>query len=143
MSQEMRRENDATELRRNLITAAFDDWEKGDNSDLFKLIDDDVVWRLAGSCPGGGTFHGKNEFLANSARPLHARLARSPVPEVDRIVADGDVVVVEWHGSGESRGGKPYEQSYCWIFQFEDDRIVAITSYLDTLAVARVFDEDA
>jgi hypothetical protein len=131
----------ATERHRAVIAAAFRRWSEGDSAPLFELIDENVSWTLAGSCPGGGTFQGKQQFLSRSARPLHGRLSRSPVPIVNRVIADGDIVAVQWHGSGETHSGKPYNNQYCWVLRFAGERIVEITSYLDTLAVARIFEE--
>lgn len=138
----MQSREDLSERHRTVVAEAFASWGRGDSQPLFGLIADDVVWRLPGSIPGSGVFEGKEAFLEQSARPLHRRLRRSPVPKVDRIVSDDDVVVVQWHGEGETAHGAPYSNEYCWVLRFGDrDQIVEIVSYLDTQAVARVFEE--
>lgn len=128
-----------TERNRAFVTEAFAAWTAGDNQRLFAKIVDDVRWTLAGTCPGGGTHTSKEEFLAKSARPLHGRLSRSPIPNVRAIWADGDTVIVHWWGEGRTKEDRPYQNEYCWILRFRGDSIVEITSFLDTLAVANVF----
>ncbi len=58
------------------------------------------------------------------------------VPE--RIIADGDLVVVEARGDNHNRDGVRYDNHYCLIFRFEDGRIVEMREYMDTAFCERV-----
>jgi hypothetical protein len=41
-------------------------------------------------------------------------------------------VVVEGRGQVTTKTGKPYDNSYCWIYRLADGKIKEITEYLDT-----------
>ena len=129
-----------TEKNRAAVTEAFATWSRGDNGPLFASIADDVQWTLAGTCQGGGTFNTKADFLARSARPVHDKLQKSALPEVLSIWADADVVIVRWRGHAITKRGAPYDNEYCWILRLRDGVIVEATSFLDTLAVAKLFE---
>ena len=49
-----------------------------------------------------------------------------------RFIAEGDIVVVEARGQNVTRDGRPYENNYCYVFEFRDGRVAALTEYADT-----------
>ena len=49
-----------------------------------------------------------------------------------RFIAEGDMVVVEGRGQNVTRDGRPYENDYCWVFEFRDGQVAALTEYADT-----------
>jgi len=129
-----------TETNRRLITERFAAWSKGDRAPLFDSIADDVRWTVAGSCQGGGTYYSKQDFMTRSSGPVQARLQSPALPHVTDIRADGDTVFVRWNGETKSKAGPPYVQTYCWVMRLRGGEVVEITSYLDTLAVAKLFE---
>jgi ketosteroid isomerase-like protein len=54
------------------------------------------------------------------------------------VIADGDVVVVEARGQVTTKSGRPYNQSYCYVFELADGRVRALTEYIDTELVSQV-----
>ena len=126
-----------------LIAARFEAWSNGDRAALFDTIADDVRWTIVGTCPGSGTFASKQVFLNEGSGPVHALLKSPMRPRVEEILADGDTVVVRWQGDAETMQGRPYRNTYCWVMRLTDGVIVEITSYFDTLAVARLFDDQS
>lgn len=121
----------AEEQNRAFISAAFERWARGDG-DIFALLADDATWRIIGSDPEvAKTYDSREALLAAAARPLAARL-KSPIkPRVRKVWADGDDVLVHWDGSAELINGTPYRNSYLWIMTVKDQRIVAVTAFLD------------
>ncbi|MDE0006465.1 MAG: nitroreductase family protein [Rhodospirillaceae bacterium] len=126
-----------------LIEARFEAWAHGDRAALFDAIADDVRWTVVGTCPGGGTYESKAQFLADGSGPVHALLESPLRPEVDEVLADGEVVVVRWHGVAQTRSGGRYRNTYCWVMRLDGGVIVEVTSYFDSAAVARLFDDQA
>jgi ketosteroid isomerase-like protein len=55
------------------------------------------------------------------------------------MVAEGDVVVEEWESHIFGGDGTLYNNQYCWILRFEDDRVVAMREYNDTHHAALIF----
>ena len=58
---------------------------------------------------------------------------------VDNLLADGDFVVVQGHGVAMTKRGVAYNNTYCWVYRFEQGQIKALTEYLDTELVTRAF----
>lgn len=54
-------------------------------------------------------------------------------PKVHKVVAEGDIVVVEWEGNAELSNGKPYCNQYVFIFTFESGKIRQLDEYFCTV----------
>ncbi len=108
---------------------------------VFELLADDVVWSVAGDSPVSGTYRSRKAFLDDAVAPITARLAGPIVPTIERIVADGDHVVVLWQGSAQARDGSTYRNHYAWHLQLHEGRIVRATAFLDTWALTRLLEE--
>ncbi|MCD9004886.1 nuclear transport factor 2 family protein [Luteimonas sp. XNQY3] len=122
------------------IRAAFEAWRLGQGS-VFDLLADDVVWTVAGDSPVSGTYRSKQAFLDDAVAPITAKLATPIVPQVTRIVADGAHVVVMWQGTATAHSGAAYRNHYAWHLELADGRIVRVTAFLDTWALAQLLDD--
>jgi ketosteroid isomerase-like protein len=60
------------------------------------------------------------------------QLESFPVITIKNIVAEGNYVVVESTGVAKTKEGKPYNQTYCEVFRFINNKVQEITTYLDT-----------
>lgn len=54
-------------------------------------------------------------------------------PRFDKVVAEGDTVVVEWEGDAVLSDGTPYANQYVFIFSFEGGRIKQLNEYFCTV----------
>lgn len=54
-------------------------------------------------------------------------------PKFLKVVAEGDVVVVEWEGNAELSNGVPYCNQYVFIFTFRDGLIRQLDEYFCTV----------
>lgn len=52
-------------------------------------------------------------------------------PTVRDIWTKGDQVVVHWDGEGMARDGRPYRNSYIWIFKMRGQQASEVTAFLD------------
>lgn len=126
---------------KELLRAAFSRWAAGGSGFFDEVLAPDVAWTIEGSGPAAGTYRGKADFLDRAVAPF-ARLLATPVrPRVDAIWADGDDVVVQWRGTATTKRGRPYRNSYVWIFRMRDGRATAVTAFLDLPAYYAVFAE--
>lgn len=114
-----------------LVRKAFDDWKQGKGTP-FDLLAADVTWIVGGSSPVSATYHSKQEFLDHAVAPIRARLSTPIVPEVESLVAEGDRVVVLWHGKATAVDGRPYHNTYLWHMIFANGHIIKGTALLDT-----------
>ena len=54
-------------------------------------------------------------------------------PKFERVVAEGDTVVVEFEGNAVLSNGKPYCNQYVFLFTFEGDKIRQVNEYFCTV----------
>ena len=71
--------------------------------------------------------------------PLQAVFAGGTSCKVKQIIAEGDVVVVEWHGETPLAKGGVYANDYCWVVRVKAGKLAEVTGYFDTAAVNALF----
>lgn len=123
---------------RQIVLDAFAAWAEGDGGAVFALLTDDVRWTVIGSTAISGTYTSRQAFLEQAAGRLGAKLAGAIAPRVVGVIAEGDLVVVQWEGRAETKSGRPYHQVYCWVMRLAGGRVTEGTAYLDTQLIAEV-----
>lgn len=58
---------------------------------------------------------------------------------VDRVVASGDVAVLEYHGEVELTDGRRYDNDYAGIFEARDGRLVRFVERFDPIVLVEAF----
>lgn len=124
-------QNPETQATKALVERLFAAYERGDSQQFFDHVADDVHWTVTGKHPLSGEYRSKSEFLEATFERLAAVLKQPIRPRVRRIIAEGDLAVVEWRGQATSIVDKPYNNDYCWVIRVAGDRIVEVTAYLD------------
>jgi uncharacterized protein len=104
------------------ISEAF---AKGNMEFSSTYLADDVRWNILGSNP----IIGKGQVLEVTKM---LQLESFPLVTIKNIVAEGNYVVVESAGEAKTKNGKPYNQTYCDVFKFNEEKLIEITTYLDT-----------
>ena len=121
---------------KQLLQRVFADLEAGEPGPFIAVLADDVRWTIAGSTEWSRTYDGKNAVLSELLGPLRERLTDMIKLTVRRILADEDCVVVEARGEATTKSGRPYNNTYCWIFRLGGGKVRDITEHLDTELVA-------
>ncbi len=117
----------------------FEQLAVGNGEPLMNSLAEDIEWTIIGQTVLSKTFKGKPaviEFLTTFRAALvdgHIRI------QVDNLLADGDFVVAQGRGEAMTKRGVAYNNTYCWVYRFGNDKIQAITEYLDTELVTRAF----
>jgi len=124
---------------KEIVSALFGKWEAGDSSGFFDAVADDVVWTAIGSTRISGVSRGKNEYMKKTYLPLQSVFKGATSCKVKRIVAEGDIVVAEWHGETPLANGGVYPNDYCWVVRVKGDKLAEVTGYFDTAAVNALF----
>jgi ketosteroid isomerase-like protein/catechol 2,3-dioxygenase-like lactoylglutathione lyase family enzyme len=132
----------ATDNKR-LMQQVFGELEQGNSRPFLDCFADDVRWTIVGSTKWSRTYAGKAAVIDELLGPLRARLVDRVRVTAHRILADEDCVVVEASGQATTRTGKPYNNTYCWIFRLADGKVREITEHLDTELVATALDGPA
>lgn len=116
---------------RAVITAAFAKWAAGGKTFFDDVLAPNVVWTIKGTSPVAGTYRSRRDFLERAVAPFAARLATPLQPTIKHVWAEGDNVAVHWDGQATAADGKPYANSYVWIFRMDKGRAAEVTAYLD------------
>lgn len=120
------------------IEAVFAAFAEGDGRPFNAAMADDVVWTVMGSGPWARAYHGKAAVRDELQRPLIANFASLYRCRAERIIAEGDSVVVLAKGEVTTRSGAPYNNDYCFVIRMTDGRITEIVEYMDTALVEAV-----
>ncbi|KQW00792.1 nuclear transport factor 2 family protein [Rhizobacter sp. Root1221] len=119
------------------MQAIFDELAKGNGRPLVDAMADDFCWTIAGVSAWSRTWRGKQAVRQELLRPLFARFADTYTSTAWRVVAEGDLVVVEARGKVTTRAGARYDNHYCFVCRLEGGLLREITEYMDTdLAVS-------
>jgi len=84
--------------------------------------------------PGSGTLT-RDEFQ-HLVVAFHAACTGPVTMTVDGVTAEGDRVAVEAHSEAELVNGASYRNTYHFLFQFAEGRIVHVKEYNDSLHAA-------
>ena len=114
-----------------IIRQAFDRWAAVGTGFFEEVLSPDIVWTIKGSGPSAGVYRGRQNFIARAVTPFASRLSRGVRPTVRYIWSKGDTVAVQWDGEATARDGRPYRNSYVWIFRMRGNQAAEVTAYLD------------
>ena len=104
--------------------------------DVEEYLTDDAVWTI----PGFGIYKGKEEISTKLLGPMHGLMKSMGNSVITNIVAQEDCVVVESYAENRiTKTGKPYNNTYCHVYQFADGQINHVTEYADTALAKSVF----
>lgn len=129
----------ATE-NKQLLKNIYDEMAKGNTAPFGEALADDVKWTLTGSTDWSKTYDGKEAVYKELITPLFEKFADQYTTELVRMIAEDDFVSVEFKGKVTTKSGKPYNNSYCYIFRLENGKIAEITEYFDTELVSKALD---
>jgi uncharacterized protein len=125
-------QNTVTESNRAVIASVMEALAQGNTRPFGDAMADDFTWHMIGTTPWSGTFAGKAEVRQRLITPLFAQFATQYKNAPKRILADGDFVIVECRGDVITKRGKPYRNSYCYVIQMREGKMVELTEYFDT-----------
>ena len=112
---------------------------RGDMDTCFALLADDVTWTNIGTTKFSGTYVGKQALAEELLGPLFSQLKAGIASRIERLTAEGDIVVAQTSGTAETTDGIPYNNTYCQVITIRDGRIAAVTEYMDTALIDSVF----
>jgi ketosteroid isomerase-like protein len=130
------------ELAPAYVRETFKHLESGDGKDFFARVADKVEWTVEGTHPLAGHYHSKAEFLAHTFEKLDKVLPKGAELYVEHLLVSGDWAVVELHSKAIANNGFKFDNRYCWICRFVKGMIVEVRAYLDSILVARLFEEN-
>jgi ketosteroid isomerase-like protein len=128
---------------KQLIQHIYAELGKGNSKPFVEAMADDVRWIMMGTTKWSRTYEGKQAVLAELLAPLRAQFAGQYTASATRLIAEGDLVVAEVRGRVTTKAGKPYNNSYCFIFRIAGGKVKEMTEYLDTQLVSAALADPA
>ena len=132
----------APDLSAAYVREIFKNLESGDGKEFFDHVAENVDWIVEGTHPLAGHYHSKAEFLAHTFEKLAKVLPKGAELHVEHALVSGDWAVVELHSEAIAKNGFRFDNRYCWICRFANGTIVEVRAYLDSVLVARLFEEN-
>ncbi|MEN1729339.1 MAG: nuclear transport factor 2 family protein [Pseudomonadota bacterium] len=129
----------STEDNKQVVTEFFEAGNRGDVPRCMALLSDDVDWCNYGNTKFSGPFKGKQELGEKLMGPLFGSLKNGLFTGIDRLIAEGDTVVMQGTGQAETHDGTPYNNQYCMVIEVRDGKIQSVVEYADTALVNDVF----
>jgi len=124
--------NDAQVVHnKKLVQEKFFQWKNG-KGNFFDLLDEQVVWTVAGKAPYSGTYQNKHAFIEQAVIPITQKLKTPIEPKLISITAEADVVWLNWTGKATTIKNTVYENHYAWMMTIRDGRVIKATAFLDT-----------
>jgi ketosteroid isomerase-like protein len=118
-----------------LVQHIHDELDKGNGQVFVDSLADDASWKLEGTTPWSRTYRGKKAIREELLNPLFAQFAGPYVSKTERIIAEGDRVVVLFSGDVPTKAGKRYNNRYCYVYRLEGGKVKELTEYFDTALV--------
>jgi uncharacterized protein len=116
-----------------IIERAFAAWTNGTGGP-YDLLADDASWTIVGRSLASKTYESREAFMRDVIHPFNARMSVPLRPEVRRLYAEGDTVIVFFDAQGTARDDKPYANTYAWFLTMRDDKIVKAFAFFDSTA---------
>jgi ketosteroid isomerase-like protein len=124
------------------IREIFKELEQGDGAGFFAHVSEDVDWTVMGTHPLAGHYHSKSAFIAGTFAKLDEVLPEGAQLYLQHVIVKDDEAVVELKSMATAKNGMRFDNSYCWIIEFDGEIIVRVRAYLDSALVDRLFREN-
>jgi ketosteroid isomerase-like protein len=124
------------------VRRIFADLEHGEGAAFFAHVADEVDWTVMGTHPLAGHYRSKSDFIAGTFAKLGRVLPGGTQLHVEHVFIDKDVAIVELRSEATATNGLRFDNRYCWVCYFSDEKLVRVRAYLDSAMVARLFAEN-
>jgi uncharacterized protein len=129
----------ATADNKQLMQHIFTEMAKGNFEPFLGHMAEDIRWTVIGTTKLSRTLTGKQEVLDQLLTPFTTQLDGPIRVTAHNFIAEGDYVVVEGHGQAMTKTGKPYNNTYCFVFRLANGKVQELTEYLDTEVITAAF----
>jgi len=128
---------------KRLMQGIFAELARGNGKPFVDAMAEDFTWHMIGTTTWSGSYRGKQVVREHLLKPLFDRFAGTYTNRAERILADGDYVVVECRGQVMTKAGRPYNNTYCYVCRMADGKMKELTEYFDTELVTAALGDRA
>ena len=123
-------------LNSTWVEQLFTKLESEHPQQFFEHVSDSVIWEVTGSHPLAGIYHSKQAFINGTIAKLNEVLNAPLKLKYLSSICGENSAAVELIANSTTKAGKPFNNRYCWVCEFEDKQIVKVRAYLDSALVA-------
>lgn len=124
-------------IDKNWVLQLFSHLECGRPEVFFESVADDVIWEVTGTHPLAGVYTTKSDFISGTIAKLNEVLESPLRLKVLSCLLDGSVAAVELIADSTTKSGSAFNNRYCWMCEFESDRLIKVRAYLDSALVSK------
>ena len=124
---------------KHLMETIFAQLSTGNDQPFLDAMAEDIQWRWMGSGQWAKTFTGKQSVVNDLWAAVKSTLCHPYKVTANRIIGDGNYVVVEAIGQNTTPDGKMYNNRYCWVCRLREGKLVELNEYMDTELVTATF----
>ncbi|MFP5305463.1 MAG: nuclear transport factor 2 family protein [Gammaproteobacteria bacterium] len=126
----------SSEHYREQFRRIFEALAVGDGRPFVDAMADEFTWTIrAVETPWARSWRGKRAVREQLLAPLFAQFATPYRNRAQRILVDGDTVVVLCTGDVVTQSGKPYCNEYCFVIRMRGAHMIELVEHLDTALV--------
>ena len=125
--------------RKQKIAKGFQRLVNGDSEPLMSLFAHNVRWEIIGDTKFSGIYEGLDDLGERLLTPLHNALDGRIKLFAENLIGEGDYIVCQGRGESKCVDGGNYNNVYCWVYRWSEDKIIEVTEYLDTEVVTASF----
>src|SRR5215471_6860293 len=116
---------------KKLIEHIFSELAQGNSRPFVESMADEFTWSINGGKSWSRKFEGKQAVIQELFGTLRSVLEAPIVTVAHRFIADGDYVAVEARGKNTTKAGKPYNNTYCFVFRLANSKLQEVNEYMD------------
>jgi uncharacterized protein len=112
---------------------------EGDVQGIRSSFAEDATWELRGELPISGVWQGRDVIVDDFLGKAQSYYEPGTIDiEITSLMADSELVTMEWTSRARTIAGEPYENHCIGVFTVRDGQIQAVREYMDTQYAARV-----
>lgn len=109
---------------------------------LDDYFDDKFHWVIKGTSLLSGTYTDKEVFWNKGIARLSQCLNDDWQIHILDYYICGQTLIAEMRGDVSTKAGGNYNNEYCWVFHFKDNKVIKLTAYYDSLLVNKTLTEN-
>ena len=127
------------EDNKQVVLDFYEAGARGDMEACSALLADDISWTNIGTTKFSGTYVGNREITEKLLGPVFGQLKAGIASQIERLTAEGDIVVARTSGAAETVDGIACNNSYCQVIRIRDGKIAVVKECMDTALIDSVF----